>query len=144
MIYHYNLTFLWLQMHWELHKVYMITFWLGFTSKTSVLLGKYWVKCESLVQSLAKMAKFTLTTPTGHFQWFCFVESLDLSYWHIYLGIPQFKNQKMQYNIFDDFMSATPTPAAWIWWTHAAWGWGVGGLAHFRSKGAIKAIQQIQ
>jgi hypothetical protein len=30
-------------------------------------------------------------------------------------------------------------PAAWIWWTHAAWG--VGSLAHVRSYVAIKAIK---
>ena len=30
-------------------------------------------------------------------------------------------------------------PAAWIWWTHAAWG--VGGLAHDRSDASVEVIQ---
>jgi len=32
-------------------------------------------------------------------------------------------------------------PAAWIWWTHAAWG--VSGLAYVRSYAAVEAIKKI-
>ncbi len=37
--------------------------------------------------------------------------------------------------------SRSSPPAAWIWWTHATWG--VGGLAHVRSKAAVEAFNRF-
>ncbi len=67
--------------------------------------------CESLVQSLGKTAKNTLMIPMGHFWWIFFNKILDLSYWHIYLGTPLFKNQEIQY-FFVTILSVLPLPSS--------------------------------
>jgi len=41
-------------------------------------------------------------------------------------------------NIITMVVKPLAPPAAWIWWTHAAWG--VGGLAHVRSYADVEEI----